>query len=111
MTDARTPRRMELEEALIASGANADQAGNIAEALEKERGVKSWKSFYVYFKKFNLKEFSDEPRAWAKDGEMFVAMAQAWDAYGDRSRRRRQRNKTSVMLTRLSPSTPRPTSP
>ena len=56
----------------------------IAEALEKERGVKSWKSFYVYFKMFNLKEFFDEQQAWQKDAEIFVAMDQAWDAYSDK---------------------------
>ena len=84
MTDTRTVERRELEEALGASGATPDQANKIAEALEKERGVKSWKSFYVYFKKFNLKEFFDEQIAWKKEAEIFVALDQAWDAYADK---------------------------
>ena len=81
MTDTRTADRKELEEALMASGADQEQAGKIAEALEKERGVKSWKSFYVYFKKFDLKVFFDEQLARAKDAEIFVALDQAWDVY------------------------------
>ena len=112
MTDSRTAERRELEEALMASGATPDQADKIAEALEKERGVKSWKSFYVYFKKFNLKEFFDEQIAWA---ERRRDLRRTGPGLGrvlpTKSRRRKRPSKSLRTQTRLSRSTPRPTSP